>query len=96
MLKEVTRYIGIDTPGYGTATPQEAIDGERAALRRQRLMDTGLFREGKEGIKTTYVSIDTVVGKFDDIKAALDAADAQFEADNKAFLKKHRPAGDAS
>lgn len=94
MLKEVTRFTGLECPSAGTATAQEAIEVERRALRMKRLVDLGIH-ERKDHSDTLKLA--TLEKRFDDIVDAIAAADAQFEADNKAFLKKHRvAAGEAS
>lgn len=93
MLKEITRFRGVDTPEYGTATAEEAMKREQKALRVTRLSELKITKAMEHA---EWVKLSILEERFDDIADAISAADAQFEADNKAFLKKHRPVGGAS
>lgn len=74
-------YFGEGIATYGEADPAAAFKSHLEHVRNQRVIDA----IGKDA----QLNPMSIVRKFQEIQAAMEAADEQVAADNKAFMTKH-------
>lgn len=80
-IRAEDRFFGEGVGVYGEKDPHKAFYEHRQHVRVQRLND--LLGKGKE------LDCSTISRSFSEIRAAIEAADAQVQADNIDFITEH-------